>query len=604
MSENTFSSTASSLSGNRTPNRRKGKRIFRSINNKQKHGDCHTAAPPMTPPKSPTSPFVKFKSKLNHDKRFKSPWSRHKNKNITVKHSPMQKRSEKTIIGNDTFDGIEISLNEKGMELTHVLGNDDDGDSVVSPLKSMDGIMDHTTKVYWKGDSLFHRNNHENAMDSDSDDDDESDEPKLHFLEHQILVPRRLKERKQKQNKMQLESLRYHAICDADADTVSKKHRVPIQRRASDDVHIVEMDYDEQMKMLESQPIRTEKSLARKELTNLWTEMKAIEVERMELDVDGKVANQIRWRKCTKASCNAHFDIDMYLDSSDTKKIFNNVKALTDTKVKKYLRSRRGTCVHAGFSLQGNNDICKMFATKCGGNPNSCAPHSTLKDCVSFLNLFGICVVSTSSNAIRHMSIMESKDEEAIQGTYFISKDDGRSNYGGTLPARLIERIDNEDGLSFDSAMRKIKYISTGPNDSYFVELFTGHSFWSIGKYDEAFQTVMDTVHVHRIAFGSFQMDSSWIIISREGQLAWRNIPPRLHNLLKSRKPEQAAPCEVSLGHEGTYFIKFLDGEIDYMLPTFVDCIASRILERGAAITNISLNVNCPNAFIIRHTEL
>jgi hypothetical protein len=45
----------------------------------------------------------------------------------------------------------------------------------------------------------------------------------------------------------------------------------------------------------------------------------------------------------------------------------------------------------------------------------------------------------------------------------------------------------------------------------------------------------MDAFNVHRVAFGSFDHDTSWIVLSKDGRMAWRNLPSRLHQLLQSR---------------------------------------------------------------------
>jgi len=114
----------------------------------------------------------------------------------------------------------------------------------------------------------------------------------------------------------------------------------------------------------------------------------------------------------------------------------------------------------------------------------------------------------------------------------------------------------------------------------------------------------MDTFDVQRVAFGPFTSAPSWIIIGKNGKVAWRNLPCRLDMLLSKRTSSMSAPCEVSLGEHGSYFIRFLDGDIDYCLPAHIAASCQEILNQGADITNIALHPETSEAFVIRHTQI
>ena len=536
--------------------------------------------------------------------KFKSPWSNRKSKQ---KHnsfnnnnynsignsysnsnpcSPQTPRSEKTILGSDTLDGIEVLLKQNGMEVMHVLGHkgrsrrglqsgklqkEDDDDVVVhSPLKMMEGILGHTTPVCEKDYSI----------------------------------------------------VGYHAVCDFELK--KKKHRVPIRGHGHRGEGINNaITLEEQLELLEKYPVVSEEEALSEELRHLWYEMKAIESKRREIANAGKKGKDStsavasishdcdKWTRCPAQKCGRHWDINIYLNTVDKGNLgMRNYSSGVSKGLKKYLQERRGAYLHAGFPVSKGKDrhgktrnTQKSFAMRNGGNPNSCAVHKSLRESASFLELFGMHCVATTSTTTRHLAIMMDGD---LSPTFFASKDDGRSHCDGTLPFRLLERMreGQEQNNSNPSIFGDIRYLSIGPNDSYYAELVSGQCYWGIGRYDESFQNVVNDMNIHRVAFGSFEMDSSWIAISKEGQIAWRNIPPRLHRMLRNREEDQAAPCEISLGSEGAYFVRFLDGEIDYCLPCFADEMASEILSRGAEITNIILNANVPDAFIIRHTEL
>jgi len=493
--------------------------------------------------------------------------------------SPQSPRSEKTILGSDRLDGIEVLLKQHGMEVMHVLGQEgrsrgrktlqkEDSDDV-----ELEGILGHTTHVC--------------------------------EIDYSIVG--------------------YHAVCDFELK--KKKHRVPIKGHGRGVGHGGEgmntSTLEKQLELLEKYPVVSEEEALSEELRHLWNEMKVIELKQQDIAVAGKKGKDStttaasvshhcdKWTRCSTQKCGRQWDINVYLDTVDNRHLgMKSYSSGVSKEMKKYLQQRRGAYLHAGFPVPNGKDrygktrnIQKSFAMRNGGNPNSCTAHKSLRESASFLELFGMQCVATTSTTTRHLAIMTDED---LSPTFFSSKDDGRSHCDGALPSRLLERMregQEQDG-SNPSMFGDIRYLSMGPNDSYYVELVSGQCYWGIGRYDESFQNVVNDMNIHRVAFGSFEMDSSWTLISKEGQIAWRNIPPRLHGLLLRREEDQAAPCEISLGSEGAYFIRFLDGEIDYCLPCFADEMASQILSRGAEISNIILNANVPDAFIIRHTEL
>jgi hypothetical protein len=65
-----------------------------------------------------------------------------------------------------------------------------------------------------------------------------------------------------------------------------------------------------------------------------------------------------------------------------------------------------------------------------------------------------------------------------------------------------------------------------------------------------------------------------------------------------------SAPAEVSLGPGGSYFIRFLDGTVDYCLPAEIAEVCEDIERRGGEITNITLHPEISHDFVIRHTAL
>ena len=137
---------------------------------------------------------------------------------------------------------------------------------------------------------------------------------------------------------------------------------------------------------------------------------------------------------------------------------------------------------------------------------------------------------------------------------------------------------------------------------------------------EEEFNTICYDWDIHRIAFGPCtirhrtknrndtksskiepSISLSWIIISKDGKVAWKNIPIRLHNCLSNRIASDSTPCEVSLGAHGSYYIRFIDGTSDWSLPAKTAQACQNLIHHGKTIMSISLHPDLSNDFIIRH---
>ena len=252
---------------------------------------------------------------------------------------------------------------------------------------------------------------------------------------------------------------------------------------------------------------------------------------------------------------------------------------------------RRGCCFHASFA---NAAFGQKFIKVCGGNRNDKTVHQALQD--SDNEPYSVEKIAASASTVRHIAITKNNKETS----FFISKDDGRAYWDECFPRRLLDRIGDEA----DSSSKALSYLSCGPKDTYYAKMDSGESFWSISPLDEEFKNVMDFFEAKRVAFGSFASAPSWIVIGENGKVAWKNLPCKLDVLLSKRTSAMASPSEVSLGDQGSYFIRFLDGEIDYCLPSHIAACCEAILKKGADITNIALHPESADAFIIRHTQI
>ncbi len=381
----------------------------------------------------------------------------------------------------------------------------------------------------------------------------------------------------------------YHPACD-----YNTQHRI---KTASKNVRSRDFTKEQKLVLLENHQVTDEESATRDEIHKNLIEMRNLENERdsinRQLDLkDGRLVSH----RCSIPLCCETSDVDGILDQVNKGKSKCGKKCMTENHLewdyRRYLQRRRGFCFHASFDDPESRD---MFTKICGGNRHDKAVHPLLQNCNE---PFYVEKVAASAAAVRHIAITRG----AIGNSFFVSKDDGRAYWDEGLPNRLINRLEDEKISSNNNGA--IRYLVCGPKQSYYAQLVSGQSLWSISTVDEEFRNVMDTFEVQRVAFGPFTTGPSWIIIGQNGKVAWRNLPCRLDMLLSKRTSSMSAPCEVSLGEYGSYFIRFLDGEIDYCLPAHIAASCQEILDQGADITNIALHPETSEAFIIRHTQL
>jgi len=393
---------------------------------------------------------------------------------------------------------------------------------------------------------------------------------------------------------------RYHPICD-----FTLRHRIPTSSNKLSRLDS-SLGFSDKYALLQGYQTVEEHEAAGNECMHTCSEIKAIENERNNIHqkMDEKILitpqeqEMKRWYKCAELHCQAQFDINKYLDEVNYKrKVFKSSKTSISLHERIYLQKRRGEYIHAGFT---DPDKAKNFAMKCRGNRKG-GYQSDLVTQMAKTCLYKISYVSSTALNVRNIAITMRDD----CASFFVSKDDGKAYYDNAVPARLTERIENvyTDPKGHTGTIR---YLSCGPNGSYYAELASGLVFWRTCPCDEKFHSCLTSVqsNVHRVAFGSFDTDNSWIIVTKDGDVIWRNIPCRLSEKLRSRTPDMPSVSEISLGGEGCYFIRFLDGEVDYCLPAFIDELVAKLLQNGAEINSIALHPESADNFIIRHSSI
>jgi hypothetical protein len=228
---------------------------------------------------------------------------------------------------------------------------------------------------------------------------------------------------------------------------------------------------------------------------------------------------------------------------------------------------------------------------------------------------------------LQHVALLAGSTSPTEAGGFFVSRDgihgggagasathhkSNRAYYWGHLPDRLFRRMKNAGMDPKHHHACDILYLSTGPMGAYYAEFRSGECWWGSAAEDTEFDALCAEWEVGRVAFGpcSSAVDgrchehraTSWIVLGRDGRVAWKNLPSRLHGKLERRLASEVAPAEVSLGAGGTYFVRFADGTVDYSLPVAAARVCRAIEADGSSITSIALHAELPHDFIVRHT--
>jgi len=241
--------------------------------------------------------------------------------------------------------------------------------------------------------------------------------------------------------------------------------------------------------------------------------------------------------------------------------------------------------------------------------------------------------------------------------TYFLKFDSGKTHHRGDLPSNLVARLYREEkepgsikylstGCSYSATTNSSRQESTGGRQyrCYYAEFDNGECWWGTNK-DDVLDGIFMEMDVHRVAFGTSSSNSgnsnggngssnggggtttstvvdksSWVVIGKDGSVKWKNVPQGLHDVLIATQQENTisaittaddhvtsaavAPCEISLGIGGTYFIRFLDGRVDYSLPNFVADVFDKFEADGKLIRNVALHVDTYDCLIRYSKEM
>lgn len=269
------------------------------------------------------------------------------------------------------------------------------------------------------------------------------------------------------------------------------------------------------------------------------------------------------------------------------------------------LEVKRGHCITVNLENSRAED---SFLNKCCGLKQAVPKKPTRRLAAVTVDSLN-CRAGGAGSTIRHLALLPKGS------SFFVSRDNGKSYSWGQLPPRLLQRMKSQ-GLDPVKHCGDLIYLSTGPNGYYFAEFRSGECWWGCAGEDKEFYEILQKWEIYRVVFGASvahtAIDSSscrrevisntWIILGRDGRAAWKNLPSRLHQTLEGRLANSAAPAEVALGAGDSYFVRFLDGTVDYCLPAQVASVCEGIQKSGGTITDMALNPEVSHEFLVRHT--
>lgn len=368
-------------------------------------------------------------------------------------------------------------------------------------------------------------------------------------------------------------------------------HRIPLIGTTG-----LQVSYLDALNILQNSRVTTEHAAVSQELDQINIELTALEKDRILLQ------NSFKNAESPSASMPAlhadDWDIHRLLLQDQTNNISENERRI--------LQRKRGDFLTFHFQSYKTKEV---FLSKCEANlplvksNKRRAPGDTIT--------LGTHNSKSGGAAIGIQHIALTSNTKVFKTGFFFSFDSKKSQNWGMLPNKLFRRIKDGTGGHHIS---DLVYLSTGPQGSYYAEFRSGDCWWGSPVEDDDFHFILQDWDVHRVVFGpidafedqqgDIKITNSWIIIGKNGRVAWKNIPTRLHNRLENRLSKMAAPSEVSLGPGGSFFIRFLDGTVDYCLPAEIAEVCERIELLGGEITDITLHPEISHDFVIRHTAL
>jgi len=355
----------------------------------------------------------------------------------------------------------------------------------------------------------------------------------------------------------------------------SGSHRVPLfesnsSSNAKGKVGNPDLSYKAMMTMLQSHSVRDEATSMREEMRKLNMEMEAIEKDRMDIEYDLlRIPRRV-------LSMDEAWDVNVVLARQR--------QSLSQSDIRE-LERKRGRC----WTIQlYNNKAREALCSQLGYTAPAAASRTASPNKYRHTMRLSFHVANCrEANNLCQLSLVSNY---ANPRNFFLIRDNGKS--WGYVPPRLFRRMKKEQ-----LSLTMLNYLAVGREGQYYAEFKSGQVWW--GSTDPDCNLLLREWKVYRIAFGDY---GAWIMVGKDGRVAWKNLPARLHSKLQDRLVSYPAPAEITLGSQGAYFVRYLDDSVDYCLPENISSVCEQIERDGGKITNVILG-DLNRDFIIRHTE-
>jgi len=106
-------------------------------------------------------------------------------------------------------------------------------------------------------------------------------------------------------------------------------------------------------------------------------------------------------------------------------------------------------------------------------------------------------------------------------------------------------------------------YVATDTANRYFIQFADGECKW---KASRSFSRAVN-YSASTVASVAFAPRNGWYIVFKDGSSAWNHLPRKLHQLLKKRKKNSVAVRNISISHNGDWFVSYKNGTYDFQLP-------------------------------------
>jgi predicted metal-binding protein len=166
---------------------------------------------------------------------------------------------------------------------------------------------------------------------------------------------------------------------------------------------------------------------------------------------------------------------------------------------------------------------------------------------------------------------------------WYVRWSDGASAWEN-IPAMLHKKL-----MGRNKSLPTVVSLSISP-ENYWVIVFKDGSFATSGfqMSPNMLDAFLDDVEPVQFAFAPA---GGWILIRRDGSMAWERLPSTLEKLLFERKSDAHKVTQVTISTFGGWFVQFEDGECEWeAIPQALQSILVNNLSKSTSNLVVALS--------------